>query len=65
MVLFGQPVPARASETDLPQSTLYRQAAAFDHDGMTSLFPPPAPERHQQLAPEIHQASIDAKRGSA
>ena len=62
VVLFGQPVPLRASETGLPQSTLYRQAAAFDRDGMASLFPPPMPERHQQLAPQIRQAILDAKR---
>ncbi len=47
VVLFGQPVPARAGETGLPQSTLYRQAAAFERDGMASLFPPTPPERHQ------------------
>lgn len=62
VVLFGLPVPLRVSETGLPQSTLYRQSAAFDRDGMASLFPPSMPERHQQLAPEIRQAILDAKR---
>ncbi len=39
VVLFGRPPTVRARETGAPQRTLYRQADAFDRDGMISLFP--------------------------
>ena len=62
VVLFGQPASARARETGVPQRTLYRQADAFDQQGMASLAPPPKIERHQQLPGPIRQAIIELKR---
>jgi putative transposase len=62
VVLFGQPASVRARETGVPQRTLYRQADAFDQQGMASLAPPPKLERHQQLPAPIRQAIIELKR---
>jgi hypothetical protein len=38
VVLFGQPVPARARETAVPERTLRRKVARFAARGMHSLF---------------------------
>jgi len=56
IVLFGRPPAARARETGAPQRTLYRQADAFDRDGMASLFPPPKPAKHHALPEELRRA---------
>ncbi len=56
VVLFGCPPTIRARETGASQRTLYRQADAFDRDGMASLFPPPKPDKHHTLPDEIRRA---------
>jgi len=38
IVLFGQPIPARARETGVPERTLRRKVGHFDARGMRSLF---------------------------
>ncbi len=56
VVLFGRPPAVRARETGAPQRTLYRQADAFDREGLASLFPPPKPDKHHTLPDEISRA---------
>ncbi len=56
VVLFGRPPAVRARATGAPQRTLYRQADAFDREGMASLFPPPKPDKHHTLPDEISRA---------
>ena len=43
IVLFGQPIPARARETGVPERTLRRKATRFDALGVRSLFDEPMP----------------------
>ena len=38
VVLFGHSPAERARQTGAPERTLYRQAARFEHEGMSSLF---------------------------
>jgi len=61
IVLFGRPPAVRARETGAPQRTLYRQADAFDRDGMASLFPPPKPAKHHALPEDLRRALRDLK----
>ncbi len=60
-VLFGRSSATRARETEAPQRTLYRQADAFDRDGMASLSPPPRPDKHRTLPDEIRRTIRDLK----
>ena len=56
IVLFGQPIPARARETAVPERTLRRKAARFDLD---ALVPPTTGRR--LLPPEIRRAVVELK----
>jgi putative transposase len=65
IVLFGQPIPARARETAVPERTLRRKVARFDARGMHSLFDldalaPPTTGR-RLLPPEIRRAVVELK----
>src|SRR6266508_6292843 len=62
VVVFGEPVPARAAATQIPARTLFRYVARFDADGLRGLEPPPLRERHQRAPVELRQAVIDLKR---
>ena len=64
-MLFGQPIPARARETAVPERTLRRKVARFDALGMHSLFDldalaPPTTGR-RLLPPEIRRAVVELK----
>jgi len=65
VVLFGQPIPARARETGIPERTLRRKVACFDVRGMRSLFDldalSPTTTDRRLLPPEIRQAIIELK----
>jgi len=61
VVLFGQSPAERAHQTGTPQRTLYRQAARFDHEGMTSLFGPTKTEKHHRLPQEMRQHILALK----
>ena len=43
LVLFAQPVRARARETGVPERTIRRTVAQFAAEGMRSLFAPDGP----------------------
>src|SRR5438045_1624267 len=58
VVLFGHSPAERARLSGVPQRTLYRQAARFEREGMTSLFSPPKVERHRTLPEEIQRAIL-------
>jgi putative transposase len=63
LVLFGQPVRARARETGVPERTLRRKASRFAASGMRSLFEtddPPTPDR-RALPLGICKAIIELK----
>src|SRR5687767_10331565 len=65
IVLFGQPVPARARETAVPERTLRRKVARFAARGMQSLFDldalaPPTTAR-RLLPPDIRRAIVELK----
>ena len=62
VVLFGEPVPERATTTQTHARTLYRTVARFEVAGLRGLEPPPKLERHQRVPEEIRQAAIDLKR---
>jgi transposase len=62
VVVFGEPVPDRATATQIPARTLFRYAARFEADGLRGLEPPAKRERHQRVPSEIRQAVIDLKR---
>lgn len=62
VVVFGAPVPERATATQIPTRTLFRYVARFAADGLCGLEPPPARERHQRVPEELRQAVIDLKR---
>ena len=57
VVLFGLSPAERARETGAPQSTLYRNVARFETEGMASLFAPTR-EQRRQLPEEIRQAIV-------
>ena len=61
VVLFGYPPVERAGKTGTPERTLYRRAARFAAEGMTSLFPPPKVPKHRRLPTKIRQAIIALK----
>jgi putative transposase len=60
LVLFGEPVPARAVETGTSERTLYRRIAAFRDGGMESLFGSPKAKR-RVLPPAIRRKIVDLK----
>lgn len=62
VVVFGEPVPDRATATQLPKRTIYRYVARFEADGLRGLEPPAKLERHQRVPEEIRQAVLDLKR---
>jgi transposase len=66
IVLFGRPVAQRARETGLAERTLRRKAAAFDRQGMASLFaqlpgaqPGPSEDDGRTLPPRMRQLIVD------
>jgi hypothetical protein len=63
IVLFGQPVLARARETAVPERTLRRKVARFEAHGMRSLFDvdalaPPTTAR-RLLPPDIRRSIVE------
>ena len=62
VVLFGEPVPERASATQTQARTVYRYVARFEATGLRGLEPPPRLERHLRLPAELRQAILDLKR---
>ena len=60
VVLFGLSPAERARETGAPQSTLYRNVARFETEGMRSLFAPTR-EQRRHLPEEIRQAIVALK----
>lgn len=60
VVLFGLSPAERARQTGAPQSTLYRNVARFETEGMRSLFAPTR-EQRRQLPLEIRQAIVALK----
>ena len=62
VVVFGDPVPERATATQIPTRTLFRYVARFEAEGLRGLEPPPERERHRRVPEEIRQAIIDLKR---
>ncbi|MDP9350996.1 MAG: helix-turn-helix domain-containing protein [Chloroflexota bacterium] len=60
-LLFGQPVPERAQEIGVPQSTLYRQVSLFRRDGVASLIRPPKVEKHHRLPEEVRRRIVMLK----
>jgi hypothetical protein len=41
VVIFGEPVPERATATQIPKRTLFRYVARFEAAGLSGLEPPP------------------------
>jgi transposase len=62
VLLFGEPVPDRASTTQTQARSLYRYVARFEAAGLGGLEPPPRLERHQRVPAELRQAVLDLKR---
>lgn len=62
VVVFGEPVPERATARRIPKRTLFRYVARFDAEGLRGLEPPPTLERHQRVPEEIRQAIVELKR---
>ena len=60
VVLFGLSPAERARQTRTPQSTLYRNVARFETEGMRSLFAPTR-EQRRHLSQEIRQAIVALK----
>jgi putative transposase len=60
LVLFGDPVPDRAAETGASERTLYRRIAAFEEEGVASLFAAPKVKR-RVLPPAIRRKIVDLK----
>ena len=64
IVLFGQPIPARARETAVPERTLRRKVARFDARGMRSLFDVDAlapPTARRLLPSDVRRAIVELK----
>jgi hypothetical protein len=64
-MLFGQPIPAHARETAVPERTLWRMVARFDARSMYSLFDldtlAPATTGRRLLPPDIRRAIVELK----
>ncbi len=60
-LLFGQPVPERARQIGVPQSTLYHQLSRFRREGMASLLPGPKIEKHHQLPQDVREKIVMLK----
>jgi len=64
LVLFGDSVAERATETGTPERTMYRRIERFEKDGMASLFgSDPATERAKRwgLEPAIRRMIVELK----
>lgn len=61
VVLFGHSPAERPGQTGTAERTLYRRAARFDAEGMTSLFPAPKAEKHRRLPAKLRQTIRDLK----
>ena len=64
ITLFGATAEERAQEISAPVSTLRRAAAAFDREGMVSLFRPTRAQRadhHRSLPVPMRQLIVDLK----
>jgi transposase len=64
VVLFNEPAPERAQETNSAERTVQRKAEQFEQHGMVSLFPkePAHPsETSRSLPPEMRQVIVDLK----
>jgi putative transposase len=62
VVLFGEPVPERATATQTHARTIYRTVARFEAAGLCGLEPPPRLPRHQRVPEEVQQAIVDLRR---
>ncbi len=60
LVLFGDPVPERASKTGVSERTLYRRIAGFEEDGMRSLFGS-EPAKRRVLPASLRRLIVDLK----
>ena len=60
LVLFGEPVPERASETGVSERTLYRRIVGFEKIGMESLFGS-VPAKRRVLPPSVRRLIVDLK----
>jgi putative transposase len=60
LVLFGEPVPERAAQTGTSERTLYRRIAAFEGDGMESLFGW-EPAKRRVLPSSLRRLIVDLK----
>ena len=60
LVLFGEPVPERATETGTSERALYRRIASFREGGMESLLGSPKAKR-RVLPPAIRRKIVDLK----
>ena len=65
VVLFNEPSASRAQETGSAERTIYRKAAAFEEQGMASLFQKEPTDRGQEksrsLPPDMRQLIVDLK----
>ena len=59
-MVWGDPAPARARQTGVPERTLYEKADRFDREGMPSLFKKKR-VRGPTLDPEIRRLIVDLK----
>ncbi|MGI8553510.1 MAG: helix-turn-helix domain-containing protein [Dehalococcoidia bacterium] len=62
VVLFGEPIPERATSTQTQTRTIYRYLTRFEATGLSGLEPPPKVDRHLRVLEEIRRAIIDLKR---
>jgi len=60
LVLFGEPVPDRATETGTSERTLYRGIAGFEEGGMRSLFGS-EPAKGRVLPASLRRLIVDLK----
>ena len=60
LVLFGEPVPERATETGASERTLYRKVAGFEEDGMRSLLGS-EPAKRRILPASLRRLIMDLK----
>lgn len=64
VVLFGEPLTARAQQTALSETTIRRRIRRFDEGGMASLFPQEPREDQldrRELPQEMRQLLVDLK----
>lgn len=63
VVVFGEPVPARASATRVPARTIYRTVARFEAAGLAGLEPPAKLERRLRVSADLRQHVGDGAAG--